>query len=236
MLDSDRPRVAYDSAQGGITDADGIPLADFERAVTNDLDTTPPAVRSAVARGTDGISVSFSEKITGSTDAADWTLSGAPGITINTATLHQGSSSSVRLGLSGDIPDGKPELTLGYAGSGITDPAGNPLAEISDIPVRHPSDSRTRTSSVPVLDIHSVMESPYAQHVPKEILDAVGSSTHDPDAPIPPVAAGDPLEYPISDKRPRDTCWEAPGTRWSRRRCAQARRPPSRSPYTTARR
>ena len=198
MLDSDRPRVAYDSAQGGITDADGIPLADFERAVTNDLDTTPPAVRSAVARGTDGISVSFSEKITGSTDAADWTLSGAPGITINTATLQGSSSSSVRLGLSGDIPDGKPELTLRYAGSGITDPAGNPLAEISDIPVRHPSDSRTRTSSVPVLDIHSVMESPYAQHVPKEILDAVGSSTHDPDAPIPPVAAGDPLEYPIS--------------------------------------
>ena len=208
MLDSDRPRVAYNSTQGSIVDADLIPLAGFERAVANDLDTTNPAVRSAVVRGSGEIVVSFSERVTGTTGSGDWTLSGSPaGLAVNTTTLQHGSS-SVRLGLSGDIPDDKPELTLAYGGSGIKDLAGsgfenrvgNLLKPDSGIPVRYPSFSgKSLESPVPILDIRSVMAS-YPQYVPKEIRDAAasgGSGKHDPDSPIPPMTAGGTFGFPL---------------------------------------
>ena len=157
------------------------------------VDLTDPAVSSARVSGTDGITAYFSESVMGTTDRGDWTLSGdTDGITVDSATNPSGRS--VTLGLSGDIPNGKPELTLEYTGDDIEDLAGNPLAPDS-ISVSYPSSGKSRQSSVPVMDIHSVIAL-HVQSVPKEIQDAA-ATPHDPDAPIPPILADGTFDFPL---------------------------------------
>ncbi len=180
-----------------VTTLEGDTFRAASASVTVDL--TDPAVSSARVSGNDGIVVSFSERVTGSTGAADWSVSivgdgdGGNSITVDDAPDPSGSS-SITLGLSGDIPDGKPALTLEYTGSGIRDLAGNSLGTVDNITVSHPSSSKSRQSSVPVLDIHSAIAS-YLQSIPQEIRDT--ATSHDPDAPIPPMPADDSLDFPL---------------------------------------
>ena len=109
-------------------------------------DTTAPRITSARVSGSDTIIVSFSERVQGSTGAPDWSLDGAPGVAVDSATGLPGGS--VELGLSEDLPEDKPELTLGYTGTGIEDLAGNPLGTAT-IAVSYPSSDRSRGQSAP---------------------------------------------------------------------------------------
>ena len=65
MSDSDSPRLAYNSTEGGITDLDvpPKPLASFDRAVRNTLDTTAPVVRSVTIDNSGTVYVRLSESV-----------------------------------------------------------------------------------------------------------------------------------------------------------------------------
>ena len=169
---------------------EGDVFAAASASVTVDL--TDPTISSARVSGSDGIVASFSEQVAG-TDAGTWTLVGEG---INEAlTINSSTGNSVTLSLSNSvILDDKPALDLRYVGSGIKDIAGNPLASNSERSVSYPSSGKSQESSVPVLDIHSVIAS-YAQSVPKEIQDA--ATQHDPDSPIPPMTISGTFGFPL---------------------------------------
>ena len=155
-------------------------------------DTTAPRITSARVSGSDTIIVSFSERVQGSTGAPDWSLDGAPGVAVDSATGLPGGS--VELGLSEDLPEDKPELTLGYTGTGIEDLAGNPLGTAT-IAVSYPSSDRSRGQSAPpVFDIGSVIKS-YPQSVPEWVSQAVGA--RDPGTPIPPISINGTFAFPL---------------------------------------
>ena len=128
MLDSDSPRLAYDSSTGGITDLNSKPLASFDRAVSNTLDTTAPTVRSVTIDNSGTVFVRLSESVQqGSAGPGDFTTSNSS-ITVSSVAV---SGSTVTLELSGEIPDDA-ALTLSYAdGAGkIADGEGNHLEEL----------------------------------------------------------------------------------------------------------
>ena len=129
---------------GAVSDAGGDSNAASNRAVAT-VDKTDPQITSARASGSDTITVSFSERVQGSTAASDWSLGGAPGVAVDSATGLPGGS--VTLGLSEDLPEDRPELTLDYTGTGILDLAGNPLGVAADIAVSYPSSGRSPESS-----------------------------------------------------------------------------------------
>ena len=157
------------------------------------VDKTDPRITSARVSDSDGITVSFSEGVQGTTGASDWSLDGAPGVAVDSVTGLPGGS--VALGLSGDLPGDRPELTLDYSGSGILDLAGNPLEADDDIAVRYPSSGRSQESSAPpVIDIGSVIKL-YPQSVPEWVSQAAGA--RDPGTPIPSISVNGTFAFPL---------------------------------------
>ena len=177
---------------GAVSDAGGDSNAASNRASVT-VDKTGPQITSARASGSDTITVSFSEGVRGTTVISDWSLGGAPGVAVDSATGLPGGS--VTLGLSEDLPEDRPELTLDYSGSGIQDLAGNPLGVAADIAVRYQSSGRSQGQSAPpVVDIGSVIKS-YPQSVPEWVSQAAGA--RDPGTPIPPISVNGTFAFPL---------------------------------------
>ena len=184
-------RITAHIPAGAVSAGGDFNAASNRASVT--VDKTDPRITSARASGSDTITVSFSEGVQGTTGASDWSLDGAPGVTVDSATGLPGGS--VTLGLSGDLPEDRPELTLAYSGSGIQDLAGNPMDAVTDIAVRYPSSGRSQESSAPpVIDIGSVIKS-YPQSVPEWVSQAAGA--RDPGTPIPSISVNGTFAFPL---------------------------------------
>ena len=184
-------RITAQIPAGAVSDGGGDSNAASNRAVAT-VDKTDPRITSARVSGSDTITVSFSEGVQGTTGTSDWSLDGAPGVAVNSATVLPGGS--VALGLSGDLPGDRPELTLGYTGTGVEDLAGNPLGTAT-IAVSYPSSDRSRGQSAPpVFDIGSVIKS-YPQSVPEWVIQA--AAAHDPGTPIPPISVNGTFAFPL---------------------------------------
>ena len=184
-------RITVHVPAGAVSDAGGDTNTASNRATVT-VDKTDPRITSARVSGSDAITVSFSERVQGTTGASDWSLVGAPGVVVDSTTDLP--SSSVTLDLSGDLPGDKPELTLSYSGSGIRDNVGNFLGADDAIVVRYPSDKSRGQSAPPVMDISSVIKS-YPQSVPEWVIQAAGA--RDPKTPIPPIATNGTFAFPL---------------------------------------
>ena len=119
---SDTPVLSYSRTSGFIQDGASNPLADFSSVtVDTSADITPPAISKAVATSLDSITVTFSENVdVNTTNGSRWSLGGtdAGSLTVSANTDPGGSSDTMTLTLSGDLPDTRPDLTLTYASHG----------------------------------------------------------------------------------------------------------------------
>ena len=120
--------LSYDSTSGNVADVSDNTLADFSSvAVDTSADTTPPAIDRAVAASLNSVTVRFSENVNAdATDGSHWSLgrTDAGSLTVSANTNPAGSSNSMTLTLSGDLPDTRPDLSLIYikpTTGGITD-------------------------------------------------------------------------------------------------------------------
>ena len=107
-------------------------------------DGTPPEILAARATARNAIAVTFSEDVDAdSTDGSGWSITGndAGTLTVQSNTDPAGSSSTMNLTLSGNLPDTAPDLRLAYAApatGGITDtaspanPLGSQTVEVGD--------------------------------------------------------------------------------------------------------
>ena len=188
MDDSDSPRVTYDDDAGDITDDDDLPLASFDRAVRNTLDTTDPTVRSVTIDNSGTVSVRLSESVQrGSAEPGDFTIRNSS-ITVLNVTV---SGSTVTLELSGEIPDDE-ALTLSYAGGAgkFVDEAGNHL-ENFDKQINKQSRKRSSPNSTPAVDLASLQSLGY--------MDYTGTKApHDPYTPIAPMNTDDPFHFSMA--------------------------------------
>ena len=191
MSDSDSPRLAYNSTEGGITDLDvpPKPLASFDRAVRNTLDTTAPVVRSVTIDNSGTVYVRLSESVQQGSAGPDDFRTNNTSIEVSTVAV---SGSTVTLELSPEIPDGT-ALALNYTGGEgkIADNAGNLLGSF-DEPINKQSRKRVTVKSTPAVDLASMKSLGY--------LDSFnGAATpHDPFAPITPMNAGDTSGFAIA--------------------------------------
>ena len=189
MLDSDSPRLAYDSTTGTITDLRDKPLASFDESVQNTLDTTAPTVRSVTIDRSDTVYVRLSESVMqGSAGPSDFTTNSSS-ITVSSISV---SGSTITLELSGEIPDDA-ALTLTYSGDSgkIADRKGNHLESFDDEPINKQSRKRSSSSSTPAVDLASLQSQGY--------MDYNGTKTpHDPYAPITPLSAGDSSGFALA--------------------------------------
>ncbi len=191
MSDSDSPRLAYNSTEGGMTDLDvpPKPLASFDRAVRNTLDTTAPTVRSVTIDNSGSVYVRLSESVQqGSAGQGDFRTNNTS-IQVSKVAV---SGSTVTLELFGEIPDGT-ALTLSYAGGPkkIADKAGNLLGSF-DEPINKQSRKRAAVKSMPAVDLASMKSLGYLNSFN-------GTATpHDPFAPITPMNAGDASDFTIA--------------------------------------
>ena len=107
-------------------------------------DGTPPEILAARATARNAITVTFSEDVDAdSTGGSGWSITGndAGTLAVQSNTDPAGSSSTMNLTLSGNLPDTAPDLSLAYAApatGGITDtanpanPLGNQTVEVGD--------------------------------------------------------------------------------------------------------
>ncbi len=192
MSDSDSFRLAYASTEGGITDLDvpPKPLASFDRAVRNTLDTTAPTVRSVTIDNSGTVDVRLSEIVQEGPAGPGTFFTNNTSIEVSTVAV---SGSTVTLELSGEIPDDI-ALTLSYIrGSGmIADGEGNPLGDFTDEPINKQSRKRVTVKSIPAVDLASMKSLGY--------LDSFNGTVtpHDPFAPITPMNAGDASDFTIA--------------------------------------
>ena len=128
IVTSDLPLLSYSRTIGSVHDASFNSLADFSSvAVDTSADITPPSISGAVAASLNSVTVTFSENVNAdATDGSHWSLNGtdAGSLTVSANTNPAGSSNSMTLTLSGDLPDTRPDLTLIYikpTTGGITD-------------------------------------------------------------------------------------------------------------------
>ena len=189
MLDSDSPRLAYDSTTGSVTDLRDKPLASFDELVQNTLDTTAPTVRSVTIDNSGIVFVRLSESVQqGSAVANDFFTSNSS-ITVSTISV---SGSTITLELSDEIPDDA-ALTLSYAGGEgkIADLEDNPLESFDDEPINKQSRKRSSSGSTPAVDLASLQSLGY--------MDYTGTKApHDPYAPITPLNAGDSSGFALA--------------------------------------
>ena len=190
MVDSDSPRIAYNSSKGGITDLNGQSLASFDRAVRNTLDTTAPTVRSVTIDNSGTVYVRLSEIVQEGPAGPGNFFTNNTSITVSKVAV---SGSTVTLELSPEIPDDA-ALTLSYAGGEgkIADRGGNLLGDFTDEPINKQSRQRAAVKSMPAVDLASMQSLGY--------LDSFnGTATpHDPFAPITPMNAGDASDFTIA--------------------------------------
>ena len=119
----------YDSTSGNVADVPNNTLASFSSvAVDTTADITPPSISEAVVTSLNSVTVRFSENVDAdATDGSHWSLDGtdADSLTVSANTDPEGSSNSMTLMLSGDLPDtGPDDLKLIYTKpttGGITD-------------------------------------------------------------------------------------------------------------------
>ena len=191
MLDSDSPRLAYDDTAGSITDLKGKPLAGFDEAVRNTLDTTAPTVRSVTIDNSGTVYVRLSEAVgLGTTGPGDFSVNNTS-VTVSPAVV---SGSTITLGLTGQIPDDT-ALTLSYSGGAgkIADGDGNPLEDFAGKEINKQSRKRSSSSSTsaPAVDLASLQSLGY--------MDSSNiTNPHDPLAPITPMNAGDSSNFAIA--------------------------------------
>ena len=128
IVTSDLPLLSYSSSSGSVQDASFNSLADFSSVtVDTSADTTPPSISGAVATSLNSVTVTFSENVDAdATNGSHWSLGGtdAGSLTVSANTDPAGSSDSMTLTLSGDLPDTRPDLSLIYTKpptGGITD-------------------------------------------------------------------------------------------------------------------
>ncbi len=181
MLDSDSPRLTYDSTTGSVTDLRDKPLASFDELVQNTLDTTAPTVRSVTIDSSGTVFVRLSESVQpGSAVANDFFTSNSS-ITVSTISV---SGSTITLKLFGEIPDDA-ALTLSYAGGPgkFEDARDNHLVSFTDEPINKQSRKHSSSGSTPAVDLASLQSLGY--------MDYTGTKApHDPYAPITPMNAG----------------------------------------------
>ena len=120
--------LTYASPPGDIKDDADLALAGASRAVTQNL---APFISSAEATSLNAITVTFSEAVRGTaTDPSDtWKLGGADAAGITVSQYPAPSGTSLVLGLSGELPDTDPDLSLQYVSSAgdVEDLTGTPL-------------------------------------------------------------------------------------------------------------
>ena len=128
IVTSDSPLLSYTRTSGSIQDISNNSLADFSSVVVDTSpDNTPPSISGAVAASLNSITVTFSENVDAdATNGLHWSLDGtdAGSLTVSANTDPAGSSNSMTLTLSGNLPDTGPDLTLIYTRpntGGITD-------------------------------------------------------------------------------------------------------------------
>ena len=128
IITSDSPLLSYTRTSGSIQDISNNSLADFSSVVVDTSpDNTPPSISGAVAASLNSITVTFSENVDAdATNGLHWSLGGtdAGSLTVSANTDPAGSSNSMTLTLSGNLPDTGPDLTLIYTRpntGGITD-------------------------------------------------------------------------------------------------------------------
>ena len=123
-------KISY-SAAGTVSDSAGNVLASVSNAVVSDEQR--PSIASAVARTDNSITVTLTRNSAGSaTDAGTtWTLSGADAAGLSVSGYPGVSSDTVILGLSGNLPDTAPDLSLSYVSSvgDIADSAGKQMID-----------------------------------------------------------------------------------------------------------
>ena len=181
MLDSDSPRLVYDSTDGSVTDLRGKPLASFDELVQNTLDTTAPTVRSVTIDNSGTVFVRLSESVQPGSAAPNDFFTNNSSITVSTISV---SGSTITLELSGEIPDDA-ALTLSYAGGAgrIVDGEGNFLVSFDDEPINKQSRKRSSSGSTPAVDLASLQSLGY--------MDYNGTKApHDPYTPITPLNTG----------------------------------------------
>ena len=140
IVTSDSPLLSYSRTSGFVQDVSTNPLADFSSvAVDTSADITPPSISGAVAASLNSVTVRFSENVNAdATDGSHWSLgrTDAGSLTVSANTNPAGSSNSMTLTLSGDLPDTGPDLSLIYikpTTGGITD--GNNQLEDATVTV-----------------------------------------------------------------------------------------------------
>ena len=120
--------LTYASPPGDIEDDADLALAGASEAVTQNL---APFISSAEATSLNAITVTFSEAVRGTaTNPSDtWKLGGADAGTITVSRYPAPSGTSLVLGLSGNLPDTDPDLSLQYvrAAGDVEDLTGTPL-------------------------------------------------------------------------------------------------------------
>ena len=120
--------LTYASPPGDIEDDADLALAGASEAVTQNL---APFISSAEATSLNAITVTFSEAVRGTaTNPSDtWKLGGADAGTITVSRYPAPSGTSLVLGLSGNLPDTDPDLSLQYvrAAGDVEDLTGEPL-------------------------------------------------------------------------------------------------------------
>ncbi len=190
MVDSDSPRLAYNSSTGSIADPSGRPLASFDKPVRNTLDTTVPTVRSATMDNSGTVYVRLSESVQqGLAGPGDFTVNNTS-ITVSEVGVF---GSTITLELSGPIPDDE-ALTLRYDGGPgkIADGKGNLLGSFADEPINKQSRKRVAFKSAPAMDLVSMQSLGY--------MDSFNGTTnpHDPYAPMTPMNSDDQFNFAIA--------------------------------------
>ena len=141
-------KISY-SAAGTVSDSAGNALASVSNAAVSDEQR--PSIASAVAGTDNSITVTLTRSSSGSaTDAGTtWTLSGTDAAGLSVSGYPGVSSNTVILGLSGNLPDTAPDLSLSYnAGVGdIADSAGKQMIRSDRARIGRPQAPHRRRSA-----------------------------------------------------------------------------------------
>ncbi len=120
--------LRYNAGAGDAEDKSDNALASQTVTVTQNL---APLIASAEATSLDSITVTFSEAVRGTSTNPDgtWKLDGADAGTITVSRYPAPSGTSLVLGLSGELPDTDPGLSLQYVRNpgDVEDLTGTPL-------------------------------------------------------------------------------------------------------------
>ena len=158
IADSDTPTVSYAPTSNPISDVARNTLAAFSsQSVTNDLDTTAPAVLSVYPQGESSIEIMITEPViaVGTVSPGSFVVTGInPPLTVTAVNFTGDTGRIITLTLSAPLvmPDGGGVLLSYTAGANsvINDIAGNRFASFSD----------TAVSTFPIITLESATTNP----------------------------------------------------------------------------